>query len=61
MEGIRDEKTQAIILLKQNKKKLTRQQYKTLLGQIHAGDITGAEKGLRKLLLGGGSNAIKLH
>lgn len=31
------------------KKKLTRQQYKTLKGQILAGDVDGAMRGLEKL------------
>lgn len=61
MDELKTTKTQAFIHLRQNKKNLTRQQYKTLLGQVHAGDVDGAMKGLRRLLLGGGSNAIKLH
>lgn len=40
-------------------KRLTPQQYKTLRGQVLAGDPDGAMKGLRKLLLLQGSNAIK--
>ena len=40
----------AIKLLKANRDKLTRQQFKTLWGQVAAGDIAGAEKGLQKLL-----------
>ncbi len=40
----------AFHLLRMSRKKLTRQQYKTLCGQINAGDITGAMKGLEKLL-----------
>lgn len=32
------------------REKLTKQQYKTLKGQIIAGDIDGAMKGLRKIL-----------
>lgn len=42
-----------IILLKQNKRKLTRQQFSTIRGQAYAGDIVGARKGLAKLLKGG--------
>jgi hypothetical protein len=38
---------------------ITRHQFRTLRGQIFAGDATGAMKGLRKLLLLQGSNAIK--
>ncbi len=40
----------AFHLLRMSRKKLTRQQYKTLCGQINAGDIGGAMKGLEKLL-----------
>ena len=36
--------------LKENKKNLTRQQYRTIKGQLIAGDTNGAEKGLNKLL-----------
>ncbi len=35
--------------LKQNRKLLTRQQYNTIKGQLIAGDITGALKGLKKI------------
>lgn len=42
-----------IILLKQNKRKLTRQQFSTIRGQAYSGDIVGARKGLDKLLKGG--------
>lgn len=42
-----------IILLKQHKRKLTRQQFSTIRGQAYAGDIVGARKGLYKLLKGG--------
>lgn len=31
-------------------KGLTKQQYRTLRGQINAGDLSGAEKGLNRLL-----------
>ena len=41
---------QAYHLLRLSRKKLTRQQHKTLCGQIRAGDVTGAVKGLEKLL-----------
>lgn len=40
----------AFHLLRMSRKKLSRQQYKTLCGQINAGDIDGAMKGLEKLL-----------
>ncbi len=36
--------------LKQNRQHLTKQQIKTIRGQILAGDLEGAEKGLNKLL-----------
>lgn len=36
--------------LKENKKHLTKQQYRTIKGQLIAGDIEGANKGLNKLL-----------
>ena len=36
--------------LKENKKHLTRQQYRTIKGQLIAGDKNGAEKGLNRLL-----------
>ncbi len=49
----------ALITLKGARGHLTKQQYKTIRGQILAGDADGAMKGLRKLLLGSGSNAIK--
>lgn len=61
MNETRSQDTLAILQIKENKRNLTRQQYKTLLGQARAGDTEGALKGLRKILLGGGSNAIKLH
>lgn len=40
---------QTLKLLKANKNNLTRQQYKTLRGQVLAGDTEGALKGLRKI------------
>lgn len=36
--------------LNNHKDKLTKQQYKTLKGQILSGDYIGAEKGLKKLI-----------
>ena len=39
-----------LIRLKSYRKTLTAQQYKTLKGQVLAGDVDGARKGLRKLL-----------
>lgn len=40
----------ALRVLKGNRAKLTRQQYKTLRGQILAGDDIGAMRGMLKLL-----------
>ena len=41
---------QAYHLLRLSRKKLTRQQHKTLCGQIRAGDVTGAVKGLETII-----------
>ncbi len=49
----------ALIRLKNNRHLLSGHQYKTLRGQVLAGDADGAMKGLRKILLLQGSNAIK--
>ena len=49
----------ALIHLKGAKRSLTAQQYRTLKGQVLAGDAEGAMKGLREILLLVGSNAIK--
>lgn len=40
----------AFHLLRMSRKKLNKQQYRTLCGQINAGDIEGAMRGLEKLL-----------
>lgn len=53
--------TSILILLKGARQRLTPQQYRTLRGQVLAGDSAGAMKGLRKLLLQESSNAIKSH
>ena len=42
--------TGALILLRNAKRRLSNQQYKTIRGQILAGDPDGAIRGLRKLL-----------
>lgn len=42
--------TNALRRLKVCRHRLTRQQYKTLRGQILAGEAEGAMKGLRKIL-----------
>ena len=49
----------ALIRLKGARPHLTAQQYRTLRGQVLSGDPDGAMKGLRKILLLQGSNAIK--
>ena len=49
----------ALIQLKGARRHLTVQQYRTLRGQVLAGDPAGAMKGLRKLLLLPGTNAVK--
>ena len=49
----------ALIRLKGARPNLTAQQYRTLRGQVLAGDPDGAMRGLRKLLLLQGTNAIK--
>lgn len=40
----------ALIILKGHRNDLTAQQYKTIRGQILAGDDAGAMKGLKKLV-----------
>lgn len=39
-------------ILINNKDKLTLQQFRTIKGQVRAGDVVGARKGLYKLLEG---------
>ncbi len=51
----------ALVNLKGARPRLTAQQYRTLRGQVLAGDADGAMKGLRKILLLQGSNAVKNH
>jgi DNA-binding FadR family transcriptional regulator len=41
---------EALATLRQHKNDLSRQEYKTLCGQIIAGDTNAARKGLRKIL-----------
>ena len=56
MEGLRHMQqidTKALIQIKACRDRLTVQQYRTLRGQVLAGDGDGAMKGLRKLLLAG--------
>jgi hypothetical protein len=40
----------ALNILKEARPQLTAQQYKTLRGQVLAGDVNGALRGLRKIL-----------
>lgn len=49
----------ALIRLKGARPHLTAQQYRTLRGQVLAGDPDGAMRGLRKLLLMQSTNAVK--
>ena len=49
----------AMIRLKAARNQLSAQQYRTLRGQVLAGDPDGAMKGLRKLLLIQETNAVK--
>lgn len=49
----------ALVHLKGARGQLTAQQYRTLRGQVLAGDGDGAVKGLRKILLLNGTNAVK--
>ena len=49
-----------LMLVKMNRPHLTAQQYRTLRGQVLAGDAEGARKGLRKILLLAGSNAVRM-
>lgn len=43
-------------MLKKHKCYLTKQQYKTIKGQILAGDEIGAMKGLKRIMKRGGNN-----
>ena len=47
---MQDVDVKALIHLKATRDRLTPQQYKTLRGQVLAGDPDGAMRGLRKLL-----------
>lgn len=49
----------ALVNLEGARPRLAAQQYRTLRGQVLAGDPDGAMKGLRKILLLQDSNAIK--
>lgn len=49
----------ALVRLKANKRNLTRQQLKTLRGQVLGGDPVGAMRGLQQILMQVHSSAIK--
>lgn len=61
MENVKSIDTSALIMVKGARDRLTVQQYRTLRGQVLAGDPEGAKRGLRKLLLLEGTNAVKRH
>ena len=50
MDDVKPIDAKALIRLKACRDRLTRQQYKTLRGQVLAGDGEGAMRGLMKLL-----------
>lgn len=50
MDALKPIDPRALIQLKAYRTKLTPQQYKTLRGQILAGDADGAMRGLQKLM-----------
>ena len=49
MDAINRINTPALILLNRARKQLTPQQFKTLRGQVLAGDVEGAARGLERL------------
>lgn len=61
MENVKSIDPSALMMVKGARDRLTVQQYKTLRGQVLAGDPDGAMRGLRKLLLLNGTNAVKQH
>lgn len=56
---MRDIDAGALMRLKWARPHLTPQQYRTLRGQVLAGDPDGAMRGLRKLLLMQDTNPVK--
>lgn len=60
MDALKPIDPAALIMLKMNRQHVTAQQYRTLRGQVLAGDPDGAMKGLRKILLLTGSNAVRM-
>lgn len=57
MEGTTTEMLSFMHILKENRRKLTVQQYRTLKGQAVAGNVEAAHKGLKKLLRRRNTNA----
>ena len=49
MTGLKPDAADALRRLKACRNRISSQQYRTIKGQIIAGDICGAEKGLRRL------------
>lgn len=50
MEGTTPEMVSFMYILKQNRSKLSAQQYRTLKGQAISGNVDAAHKGLHKIL-----------
>lgn len=50
MDALKPINTRALIQIKGARQHLTAQQYRTLKGQVLAGDPDGAMKGLRKIM-----------
>lgn len=50
MEGTTPEMVSFMYILKQNRSKLSAQQYRTLKGQAVSGNVGAAHKGLHKIL-----------
>lgn len=50
MDAVKPINPTALIWLKSYRTRLTAQQYKTLRGQVLAGDADGAMRGLKKIL-----------
>lgn len=60
MDALKPIDPATLMLVKMNRPYLTAQQYRTLRGQVLAGDAEGARKGLRKIILLAGSNAVRM-
>lgn len=50
MDALKEKQQAALSVLNRYRTKIARQQYKTLKGQILAGDYYGAMKGLKKIV-----------